>query len=140
MDKVSNCWSKNFGLVDGQTYIIGRKGDICLDSPAVSRRHATIIIKNESVYLRDLNSTNGTYLINNDNLENFEEGYVKPHQPIVIGDVRCTIYSLLAFIGDNPAFKNHATDIEDATTLVTPTMPHFETRYPNIKPLQKQNQ
>jgi len=116
-----NSWSKGFGLVNGQTYIIGRKGDICIDSPAVSKHHAAIIIKNGRIYLRDLNSTNGTYLVNNDNLVNFEEGYVKPNQPIVIGNVRCTVYTLLAFTGDNPALKIHSSDFKDAKTLVVPT-------------------
>jgi hypothetical protein len=123
--------------MDGQTYIIGRNGDICIDSPAVSKRHAAIIIKSGRIYLRDLNSTNGTYLINNDKLVNFKEGYVKPNQPIVIGNVKCTVYSLLAFIGDNPALKNHAINFEDATLLVTPTKSRFETSDPDIKPLKK---
>jgi hypothetical protein len=137
---MSNSLSKAFGLINGQTYIIGRRGHIYIDSPAVSKHHAAIIIKNDRIFLRDLNSTNGTYLVNNDSLENFEEGYVTQNQPIVIGNVKCTIYSLLAFIGDNPALKNHATNFEDSTILVIPTRPHFETSDPDIKPLQKQNQ
>ena len=127
--------SKEFGLINGQTYIIGRRGDICIDSPAVSKHHAAIIIKNGRIYLRDLNSTNGTYLVNNGSMVNLEEGYVTPHQPIAIGNVKCTVYSLLAFIRDNPALKNHATNFEDETTLVTPTMPHYETSDPDIRPL-----
>ncbi|MFA9409142.1 MAG: FHA domain-containing protein [Candidatus Dadabacteria bacterium] len=119
--KLNNSWSKDFGLKDGQTYIIGRIGDICIDSPTVSKRHAAIIIKNGRIYLRDLDSTNGTYLVNDDELVNFIEGYVKPNQPIVIGNVKCTVYSLLAFIGDNPALKNHAIISEDTTLLVIPT-------------------
>ena len=130
---MSNSWCKNFGLVDGQTYIIGREGDIRIDSPAVSKRHVAIKIKNGSVYLRDLNSTNGTYLLNDDNLENFKEGYVTPNQPIVLGNVKCTVYSLLAIIGDNPALKNHPSNFEDATLLVTPPMSHSESSDPDIK-------
>jgi hypothetical protein len=128
--------SKEFGLINGQTYIIGRRGDICIDSPAVSKHHASITIKNGRVCLRDLNSTNGTYMVNNDSLVSFEEGYVAPNQPIVIGNVKCTIYSLLAVIGDNPALKNHATNIDDTTILVIPTMPHYETSDPGIRPLR----
>jgi len=134
---MSNSLSKEFGLINGQTYIIGRKGYISIDSPAVSKHHAAIIIKNGRIYLRDLNSTNGTYLVNNDNLVNFEEGYVKPNQPIVIGDVRCTVYTLLAFTGDNPALKSHSSNFKDATTLVIPTMPHYETNDPDNRPLKK---
>jgi len=86
---------------------------IYVDSPSVSRPHAAMKIKNGRVNLRDLNSTNGTYIIENDGLVDFEEGYVKPNQPIMIGRVKCTIQSLLAIAGvyspqddDIPEFEN----------------------------------
>ena len=134
---MSNSLSKEFGLINGQTYIIGRRGHICIDSPAVSKHHAAIIIKNGRIYLHDLNSTNGTYLVNNDSLVNFEEGYVTPNQPIVIGNVRCTVYSLLALPRVKSALKNHPSNFEDTTKLVTPTMPHYETSDPDIRPIRR---
>ena len=134
---MSNSLSKEFGLINGQTYIIGRRGHICIDSPAVSKHHAAIIIKNGRVFLRDLNSTNGTYLVSNDSLVNFEEGYVTPNQPIVIGNVKCTVYGLLALPRVKSALKNHPSNFEDATSLVIPTMPHYETSDPDIRPLRK---
>jgi len=108
------------GSANGQTYIIGRRGHICIDSPAVSKHHAAIIIKNGRIYLRDLSSTNGTYLVNNDSLVKFEEGYVTPNQPIVIGDVRCTVYGLLALPLVKSALKNQSSNTEDTTKLVIP--------------------
>ena len=120
---MSNRLSKDFGLIDGQTYIIGRKGDIYLEdhiyinSPTVSRRHATLKIKNGRVYLRDLNSSNGTYLIENDSLVSFKEGYVSPSQPIAIGKVKCTINSLLAIAGVYSASKNAASNFEDTKLI-----------------------
>jgi hypothetical protein len=129
--------SVDFGLINGQTYTIGRRGDICLDSPAVSKLHAAIIIKNDRIYLRDLNSTNGTYLVNNDSLVDFEEGYVTPNRPIAIGNVRCTIYSLLAFISINSDVKSHSSHFEDTTKHLVPTMPHCEASDPDIKPLRR---
>ena len=121
---MSNRLSKDFGLIDGQTYIIGRKGDIYLEdhiyinSPTVSRRHATMKIKNGRVYLRDLNSINRTYLIENDSLVPFKEGYVSPSQPIAIGGVKCTINSLLSIAGIYSASKNSTSNSED-TKLIT---------------------
>ncbi len=97
------------GLMEGRRYIIGRDGHIYIDSPKVSKHHAEINITNGKIYLRDLNSTNGTYLVKNRRLVHFMEGYVNPLQPIVIGDQRHTIESLLAIAG---VF----TDSEDATT------------------------
>ncbi len=122
---MSNSLSKDFGLIDGQTYIIGREGDIYIEghiyinSPTVSRRHAAMKIKNGRIYLRDLNSTNGTYLIENDSLVPFKEGYVSPSQTIVIGEVECTINSLLAIAGVYSASKNNTSDIEETK----PTIP-----------------
>ena len=134
---MNNNLSADFGLIDGQTYIIGRRGHIRLISPLVSKAHASIIIKNEKIYLRDLNSTNGTYLIINNSLVNFEEGYVTPNQPIAIGDVRCTVYDLLALLRVKSTLKDHPSNFEDTAKLVIPTVPHYETSDPDIRPLRR---
>jgi len=120
---MSNRLSKEFGLIDGHTYIIGREGKVYLEdhiyinSPSVSRRHAAMKIKNGRIYLRDLNSTNGTYLIENDSPVPFIEGYVSPSQPIVIGHVKCTINSLLAIAGVSSDSKNTTPNFEDTRVM-----------------------
>ena len=117
--------SKDFGLIDGHTYIIGRAGDVYIEdyiyinSPSVSRRHAAMKIKNGRIYLCDLDSTNGTYLIENDSPVPFKEGYVSPSQPIVIGHVKCTINSLLAIAGVSSTSRNITSNSED-TKLMPP--------------------
>ena len=88
--------STEFRLVDGKSYIIGREGDIRIDSPTVSKRHAEMIIKNRRVYLRDLKSTNGVFLVMDKRLVRLKEGYVSHDQPLMIGKVRCTLRSLLS--------------------------------------------
>lgn len=119
---MGNRLSKEFGLVDGHTYIIGREGEVYIEdhiyinSPSVSRRHAAMKIKNGRIYLRDLDSTNGTYLMENDSLVPFKEGYVSPSQPIVIGHVKCTITSLLAIAGVYSASKTTST-LEETKVL-----------------------
>jgi pSer/pThr/pTyr-binding forkhead associated (FHA) protein len=86
---MSNRLSKEFGLIDGHTYIIGRESEVYLEdhiyinSPSVSRRHAAMKIKNGRIWLRDLNSTNGTYLIgvysdSKNATSNFEDTRVMP--------------------------------------------------------------
>lgn len=92
--------SVDIGLLEGRTYIIGRDGHIYIDSPVVSQQHAEIKIINGRVYLRDLNSTNGTYLLRKNRLVFFTEGYVNLLQPIMIGDQKHTIQGLLAVAGD----------------------------------------
>ncbi len=129
---MSNSLSKNLGLIDGKTYIIGRESDtyieghIYINCPSVSRPHLKMKIKNGRIYLRDLNSTNGTYLIKNDSLTPFEEGYVSSHQPLVIGAIKCTILSLLKIAGDYSASNNIASDSDDTTRLVVPPVKVFK--------------
>jgi hypothetical protein len=69
--------------MESRTYIIGREGHIYINDPTVSKQHAEIQVINGEVYLRDLGSTNGTFLIKNNRLVPFHEGYVQLHQPIV---------------------------------------------------------
>ena len=88
------------GYPDGKSYIVGRDGHIKLDDLSASRGHAEIKFINGRIYLRDLSSTNGTYLVKkNDTLVPFEEGFLSPNQLLMIGSHTYTIKSLLANIG-----------------------------------------
>ena len=118
--------SKDWGLIEGQTYIICRKGqismegDIYINSPTVSRPHATLKIKNGRIFLHDLDSTNGTYIVDNDSLIRFEEGYVKPNQPILIGGVKCTIQSLISVVGVYSAPDKNTPNFEETQEIQGP--------------------
>ena len=103
--------SVEIGLMEGRTYIIGREGHIYINSPSASKRHAELRIINGRIYLRDLNSTNGTFLKKNKGLVQFKEGYVNPLQQIVIGDQKRTIQSMVAIASDFVAS-------DDSPTLV----------------------
>jgi pSer/pThr/pTyr-binding forkhead associated (FHA) protein len=85
--------------MESRTYIIGREGHIYLNDPAVSKRHAEIQIMRGEIYLRDLDSTNGTYLIKNQKLISFKEGYVQLNQAIVLGNRQYTVKELLEIAG-----------------------------------------
>ncbi len=85
--------------LESRTYIIGREGHIYINDATVSKQHAEIQIINGEVYLRDLGSTNGTFLIKNNRLVPFNEGYVQLNQPIVLGNRQYTIQSLLEIAG-----------------------------------------
>jgi pSer/pThr/pTyr-binding forkhead associated (FHA) protein len=107
---MSSISSAGIKFMEGRTYTIGREGHIYIDSPRVSKYHAEIKIRNGRIFLRDLNSTNGTYLVKNKKLVYFEEGYVHLHQVIMIGDKRCSIDSLLAI-------ASNFTDAEDTIII-----------------------
>jgi len=97
------------------------EGHIYINSPTVSSPHAEMKIKNGRVYLRDLDSTNGIYIVENDSLISFEEGYVKPHQSIVIGKVKCTIQSLITIAGVYFSPENSIPDCEETQKIEIPT-------------------
>ena len=84
---------------EDRNYIIGREGHIYINDATVSKQHAEIKVRNGEVYLRDLDSTNGTFLIKNNRLVPFHEGYVQLSQPIVLGNRQYTIQSLLEIAG-----------------------------------------
>ena len=136
---MSNSLSKDLGLTEGRTYIISRKGPIFMEghiyinSPTISSPHAELKIKNGRVYLRDLDSTNGIYIMENDGLVSFEEGYVKPCQSIVIGKVKCTIQSLITIAGVYSFPENSPPDCEETQKVEIPT--HRPTK--KLRPFKK---
>jgi pSer/pThr/pTyr-binding forkhead associated (FHA) protein len=52
-------------VLRGEETVIGRdpSADVAIDEPSASRRHALIVRRRDGFYLRDLGSTNGTYLM-----------------------------------------------------------------------------
>jgi pSer/pThr/pTyr-binding forkhead associated (FHA) protein len=95
-----NKLSDEIKLMEGRTYIIGREGHIYVQSLSASKYHAAVKIYDGRIYLRDLNSTNGTYLLKGNIKKRFEEGYVSPHQVIMIGGEKHAIHALLAIAGE----------------------------------------
>ncbi len=105
--------------LEGRTFILGREGHIYIDSSTASKHHAEIRIFNGRIHLRDLDSTNGTYLIRNNKLVFFEKGYVNPLQPVVIGDQKYVIWDLLSIANDFVALDDAPTEIELGSTIQT---------------------
>jgi len=81
--------------IEGQTFVIGRDGHIYIDDDTVSRRHASIAVTRGKIYLKDLGSKNGTFLIRHDRMHMFDEGNVSLLQTVVIGDRKYRIIDLL---------------------------------------------
>lgn len=85
--------------IESRTYVIGREGHIYINDPTVSKQHAEIQVINGEIYLRDLGSTNGTFLVKNQRLVAFKEGYVQINQVVVLGNRHYTIRQLLEIAG-----------------------------------------
>lgn len=89
--------------LDQEENIIGRSTEnaVTIDDPAASSRHCAILRKENSYTLRDLNSTNGTYL----NGAQVTEVPLAPGDVLTVGSVRMTVE------GD---------DIDTASSTVSP--------------------
>ena len=98
--------------LEGRVLILGRDGHIYIDSKTASKHHAEIRIINGKIRLRDLDSTNGTFLLKNRKLVQFTEGYVNPLQPIVIGNKPYVINDLLKIANEFSAGDVDDTQIE----------------------------
>ncbi len=99
-------------LMEGRRFILGREGHIYIDSSTASNHHAEIVIKGGKIYLRDLDSTNGTYLLKNKTLIRFEEGYVNRLQQIVIGGNTYIAQELLVIASDFVSTNNDKTRVD----------------------------
>ena len=109
---MKNTTSVNLELMEGRTFILGREGHIYIDSSTASKHHAEIRITDGKIYLRDLDSTNGTFLMKNRSLVHFDEGFVSPMQPVVIGGKTYVIKDLLAIANNFVAANEGETVIE----------------------------
>ena len=90
----------NLDLLEGRRFIIGREGHVYVSDPAASKEHAEIKIIGGRIRIRDLNSTNGIYFVNNNKAVRFKEEYVLPDQVIAIGQERHSVKNLLTIIGE----------------------------------------
>ncbi len=97
--------------MEGRSFVVGREGHIYINSQSASKRHAEIRVVGGRIHLRDLDSTNGTYLVKNKGLVHFEKGFVNPQQPILIGDQIHTIERLLAIASEYVAIDDSPTEV-----------------------------
>ncbi len=77
-----------------------------LPDRTVSRRHAVIYVTDHRIYMRDLGSKNGTFVLEDAHPRRFNQGYVRPDQQFWFGDYRCRVDDL---IEDRPANGANAT-------------------------------
>lgn len=82
----------------GQGYMIGRAAycDMVIDAPTVSREHALILHENGIYNLRDLGSSNGTFL-NERRLANGLSSVIRPGDNLRIGKVRLSVSPIQTF-------------------------------------------
>ncbi len=82
--------------MENRTYIIGRKGQIHLYDRTASAQHAELKTVDNRLYLTDLGSTNGTFLIKDGKRTRFTEGFVDLDQTLAFGNQVCSVRELVA--------------------------------------------
>lgn len=101
--------------MEDQTYIVGRERRheqrppqrerrrddarsrryLSIPHASVSRRHCEIVVLNNTIYIRDLGSKNGTFVIRQDSRQPLTEGYVDTNEVVVFGRCRVHIGDLI---------------------------------------------
>ncbi|MCW9014089.1 MAG: FHA domain-containing protein [Gammaproteobacteria bacterium] len=82
--------------MENRTYIIGRQGHIRLFDKTTSSKHAELVILDNALYLTDLDSTNGTFLMEQGRRKRFSEGYIDMNQTLAFGEHVCSVRELVA--------------------------------------------
>ena len=61
---ISTSGDQAVDLADGRPIVVGRAvtSDLPIYDPTVSRRHAEVVLRNGHVSVRDLGSSNGTFI------------------------------------------------------------------------------
>jgi len=85
--------------MEGRTYIIGRAGQLRIDDSSVSRSHADITFIDGMIKIRDLCSTNGTFIEKDDKFVRCQEAYISPNTRLKIGTGLYSVKGLLAVSG-----------------------------------------
>jgi pSer/pThr/pTyr-binding forkhead associated (FHA) protein len=68
---------------------------IGLEDRRVSRRHAEIYVLDDRIFVRDLGSKNGTFVLEQGRVHRITEGYVRPQQIVSFGGRLERVASLL---------------------------------------------
>ena len=84
--------------LEGRSFIIGRAGHILVRGTTVSNHHAELKFDGGRILLRDLDSTNGLYLVTDKGNKRFRKGYVKPGQTVALGTEKIGVQDLIDII------------------------------------------
>jgi adenylate cyclase len=104
---VSYTGDQQFDLPAGRTLLVGRavSSDIAIYDPTISRRHAELIVTPDAVQVRDLGSSNGTFI----NGTRVSTGRLSPSDSVTFGKV---LFQLERTDGIEPRPSQMAPDSE----------------------------
>ena len=91
----------------------GDRHYIGLHDRRVSRRHAEIYVVNDKIFIRDLGSKNGTFILDGGRVHRLTEGYVRRQQIVSFGGHLQRVASLLKTAAQNGARNNGHAALEE---------------------------
>jgi hypothetical protein len=124
----------DMGFIEGRAYTIGREGHIRIDDPSLSRGHAEIKFFGGKIRLRDLGSTNGTYLATGNKFISVIESFVTPNHQVVLGSKHYTVKALLAMAGIYVSYSDEfelvikSANPEEESVIVKPDLDEIVSR------------
>lgn len=80
----------------GRGHGSGRSSKFVIDNPAVSERHAELVVLGDTYYLTDLDSHNGTWRVKAGGDQRLVAGYVRPDERLRFGVVECSLEELFS--------------------------------------------
>ena len=116
------------GPVPGKTFLleqeetsVGRDlgNDLPISDPEISRRHARFLIREESVFIEDLGSTNGTFL-NGERISSPQQ--LRKGDLITFGESVALVYDTLKETTDQTVVR----PLVEAAPVYTPPMPQHQ--------------
>jgi len=92
-------------LTEGRTQVVGRypPADVIVRDASLSRRHASIELRAGEVWLRDLGSSNGTWV----DQRRIDRMRIEPGSEILLGGVRATVQLLSPLESRRHGFFDH---------------------------------
>jgi len=104
-------------LSDGMDeLVIGREGALRLGDSAASRQHAEVFAIADMFFIRDLGSSNGTF-VNDERLGPEDQVVLHPGDLVRIGSTYVVFEEPAPSVTDHPGFSHEDEDLEQATEI-----------------------
>lgn len=113
-------------VIDSLSVGRGNDNDVVLGSKQVSRNHALLSVLNGKLYVKDLGSSNGTF-INDDRVEDNKSKHLKADDTVGFASFAFKVTTALAPTDSKPSIAEDASLVAAADTLVTEPTPTADT-------------
>jgi pSer/pThr/pTyr-binding forkhead associated (FHA) protein len=120
---VGTSGDQTIDLKPGSTLVVGRavNSDVPIYDPTISRQHAQLSVQNGGVLVKDLGSSNGTFL----NGSRITEAVAVPNDVVMFGKVSFYVRELSKTTADQPRSAGFPQPKAPQATIVRQLSPDF---------------